>query len=151
MAKAKMLGAQSQKHDGLNREQRRYLAKHKRQGENYAEVIRRQKIEDASIHQEVESEVIHNGQEDAVQRFLWLSTVALNEAFGFSVKRWEAYMHALDDASEEFNNDRDANGYDVAMDHLRRRVQDITGREVERRDDYRARISREITEPVQKP
>lgn len=142
MAKAKMLGAQAKRTDGLNREQRRYLAKHKKQGENYADIIRRQKVEDAAIHQDVERTVIHNKQEDAVQRYLWLSAVALNEAFGFSAKRWETYMNALDDAAVEFGKDMDANGYDVAMDHLRRRVEDISGREVERRDDYRERMCR---------
>lgn len=61
-----------------NRQQRRMAAK-KRPGENYADVLMKQKLIRETVQQEVHSESVKLEADIKTQRFMWMAVVALNE------------------------------------------------------------------------
>lgn len=63
----------------------------------------------------------------------WLAVVALNEEFGFGPERCERFMNSLAARAETFAQER-VEDDDVAIEHLRRRLEKILHAEVRRVD-----------------
>lgn len=101
-------------------------------GENYAEYLQRQR--DA-----VTREVLRDTGADAIQRYMWLSCVALNEEFGFGKERFQRFLLALEEISHEFSAVVGKDGAEYAVEKLRQRVEKISEMEVEANADLRRR------------
>ena len=61
----------------------------------------------------------------------WLAVVALNEEFGFGPERCERFMNSLAARAETFAKER-AEDDDVAMEYLRRRLEQILRTDIRR-------------------
>lgn len=101
-------------------------------GENYATAVMRRQAEAAR-------EMCHNAGADSIQRYMWLSCVALNQEFGFGCNRWRRYLVALQDVSDEFTAMVESSGAEYAVEKLRQRVKAISEMDVEANADLRRR------------
>lgn len=61
-----------------------------------------------------------------------LALVALNEGFGFGIDRGTRFINALEGMAETFKREACESGFDVAEEHLRRRLEKILHAEVRR-------------------
>lgn len=130
-----------------NRQQRR-AAKHrgKRPGETYADVLAKQRMIKDAVDKTARDTSIAMETDIKTQRFLWMSVVALNQAFGFGGVRAKKYMEALDEVREDLENMAKKNGWEYAVEKLRQRCQQITEmevRQVHEEDMIRARRENE--------
>lgn len=95
-------------------------------GMNYADVLERKRL----IRQAVQDEVILHEVNISMQRHLWLTTVALHEAYGFSEKRLDKFFDAFQAAADELQKMIDEVDQDYAYEKLRLRAEDISKREI---------------------
>ncbi len=72
-------------------------------------------------------------REETAQRVMWLAVVALNNVFGFGEQRAQRFMDELAKIANEHNAEC-GEDYDVAMEHLRRRLETILKCKVQRID-----------------
>ena len=70
---------------------------------------------------------------EAVERTMWLSVVALNDEFGFAETRAERFLKRLQKVAE-LHEAECTEDYDLAMEHLRARLEKILNCEVTRID-----------------
>lgn len=112
-----------------NRKQRRGAAK-KRPGENYADVLMKQKLIRETVQQEVHSESVKLEADIKIQRFLWMAVVALNESFGFGGERAKRFMLALENVANECEDMARKHGGVYARAKLMERASQITGMEI---------------------
>lgn len=70
---------------------------------------------------------------DAAERTMWLSVVALNDEFGFAETRAERFLKRLQKVAE-LHEAECTDDYDLAMEHLRARLEKILNCEVKRID-----------------
>lgn len=104
----------------------------KRQGEKYAAYLQRKR-------EAATREMLRNTGADAIQRYMWLSCVALNEEFGFGKERFQRFLLALEEISHEFSAVVERDGAEYAVEKLRQRVEKISEMEVEANADLRRR------------
>ncbi len=104
----------------------------KRPGENYATALMRRK--EAAARQ-----MCQEAGADSIQRYMWLSCVALNQEFGFGCNRWRRYLVALQEVSDEFTAMVESSGAEYAVEKLRQRVKAISEMDVEANADLRRR------------
>ena len=98
----------------------------KPQGMNYADVLARKRM----IRQAVQDEVILHEVNISMQRHLWLTAVALHEAYGFSEKRLDKFFDAFQAAADELQKMIDEVDQDYAYEKLRLRAEDISKRKI---------------------
>ena len=91
-------------------------------GMNYADVLERKRL----IRQAVQDEVILHEVNISMQRHLWLTAVALHEAYGFSEKRLDAFQAAADELQKMI----DEVDQDYAYEKLRLRAEEISKRDI---------------------
>lgn len=113
----------------MNRQQRRMAAK-KRPGENYADVLMKQKLIRETVQQEVHSESVKLEADIKTQRFMWMAVVALNEAFGFGGERAKRFLLALENVANECRDLAKKHGGLYARKKLMERASQITGIEI---------------------
>lgn len=114
-----------------NRKQRRAaMKKGKRPGETYADVLSNRRIIREAVEKTARDESVALESDIKTQRFLWMSVVALNMAFGFAGIRAQRYMLALDDVREDLEEMAAENGWEYAVEKLRSQCEKITGMEV---------------------
>lgn len=70
---------------------------------------------------------------EAADLVVYLSVVALNNTFGFGAERAERFMHELQRVAAEHDKEC-AEDYDLAKEHLRRRLEQILQCKVTRVD-----------------
>lgn len=112
-----------------NRQQRRSAAK-KKPGENYAQVLMKQKIIRDVVQQEAHSEAVKLQSDIKSQRFMWMAVVALNEAFGFGGERAKRFLLALEEVANECAGMAEKHGGYYAREKLMKRASQITGIEI---------------------
>ena len=95
-------------------------------GMNYADVLARKRM----IRQAVQDEVILHEVNISMQRHLWLTAVALHEAYGCSEKRLDKFFDAFQAAADELQKMIDEVDQDYAYEKLRLRAEDISKREI---------------------
>ena len=100
--------------------------KGKPQGMSYADVLARKRM----IRQAVQDEVILHEVNISMQRHLWLTAVALHEAYGFSAKRLDKFFDAFQAAADELQKMIDEVDQDYAYEKLRLRAEDISKRKI---------------------
>ena len=92
----------------------------------YLDRVRREKEEFAA-------KVAHKAAIDAVNLMQHLALVALNNVFGFGEERAERFVKELQAVAEEHDRECEED-YDLAKEHLRRRLEQILRCKVERVD-----------------
>lgn len=92
----------------------------------YLDRVRREKEEFAA-------KVAHKAAIDAVNLMQHLALVALNNVFGFGAERAERFAKELQAVAEEHDRECEED-YDLAKEHLRRRLEQILRCKVERTD-----------------
>ena len=75
------------------------MKKGKRQGETYADVLSQKRMIKEAIDQSVHDHSIAIEADIKTQRVLWMSVVALNQAFGFGEKRAEEFLLAVEEVA----------------------------------------------------
>lgn len=114
-----------------NRQQRRAaLKKGKRPGETYADVLAKQKLVKAAVDKSVHDASVSIEADIKSQRLLWMSVIALNEAFGFGGERAKRFMLALEEVSLEFEALVKEHGGVYAVEKVMKRCEQITGMEI---------------------
>lgn len=111
-----------------NRAQRRGAAKHKgkRQGETYADVLKRERQILEAIDKSVHDRSVEIIADQKRQVLLWEAAEALNRRFGFAEKRVLDFLETLDEVHKELQGMAAEDGRYVATEHLRKRVCQIT-------------------------
>ena len=74
-----------------NRQQRRAAAK-KRTGETYADVLAKKRMIKEAVDKTARDTSIAIEADIKTQRYLWMSVIALNEAFGFGGERAKKFL-----------------------------------------------------------
>lgn len=82
------------------------------------------------IRQAVQDEVILHEVNISMQRHLWLTAVALHEAYGFSEKRLDKFFDAFQAAANELQKMIDEVDQDYAYEKLRLRAEEISKRDI---------------------
>ena len=95
-------------------------------GMNYADVLARKRM----IRQAVQDEVILHEVNISIQRHLWLTAVALHEAYGFSEKRLDKFFDAFQAAADALQKMIDEVDQDYAYEKLRLRAEEISKRDI---------------------
>lgn len=115
-----------------NRQQRRAAAKHKgkRPGETYADVLAREKMVKEAVEKTTRDTSIAIEADIKTQRFMWMSVVALNRAFGFGGKRSMDYLMALEEVANEVEQMAKENGAVYAKAKLMEAASKITGMKI---------------------
>ncbi len=115
-----------------NRQQRR-AAKHngKRPGETYADILAKKKLIKEAVEKSARDHTIAVESDIKLQRFLWMSVIALNEAFGFGGERAKRFMLALEKVANEVEQMAHENGGQYAQAKLMERAGQITGIEIQ--------------------
>lgn len=105
-----------------NRQQRRAAAKHKgkRPGETYADVLAKRKMIKEAVDRSVHDESVAIESDIKTQRFIWMSVVAQNIAFGHAGVRTQRYFLALDEVREELEKMAEESGRAEAPEELAR-------------------------------
>ena len=126
-----------------NRQQRR-AAKHKgkRPGENYADVLARKKMIQEEVAKSVRDTSISIEADIKSQRLLWMSVIALNEAFGFGGERAKRFMYALGEVANEVEEMVREHGAVYARAKLMERASQITGIEIKPVHEDEMRMAR---------
>ena len=102
------------------------MKKGKRQGETYADVLSQKRMIKEAIDQSVHDHSIAIEADIKTQRVLWMSVVALNQAFGFGEKRAEEFLLAVEEVANEFEQMAEKHGMDYAVKKLMDRAAAIT-------------------------
>ena len=111
-----------------NRASRRAaMKKGKRQGETYADVLAQKKLIKETVEKSVHDKSVAIEADIKAQRFMWMSVIALNEAFGFGGERAKRYMMALDSVDTEATEMAEKHGAVYAKAKLMERAAKITG------------------------
>ena len=114
-----------------NRQQRRAAAKHKkRQGENYADVLHKQKLIKEAVEKSAHDHAVSLEADIKSQRLMWMSVIALNKAFGFGGKRCMDYFTALDEVATDVEDMVKNHGGLYARTKLMEAASKITGIEI---------------------
>lgn len=114
-----------------NRAQRRAAAKRgKRQGETYADVLAQKRMIKEAVEKNVHDRSVAIEADIKSQRLMWMSVVALNEAFGFGGERAKRFMLALEDVANEVADMAEKHGAVYAKAKLMERANKITGIEI---------------------
>lgn len=116
-----------------NNRQHRRAAKHnsKRPGETYADVLAKKKMIKEAVEKSARDHTIAVESDIKLQRFLWMSVIALNEAFGFGGERAKRFMLALEKVANEVELMAHENGGQYAQAKLMERAGQITGIEIQ--------------------
>ena len=77
--------------------------------------------------------ITHRTTREAVDLVMWLSVVALNNMFGFGAERAQKFIDELNRVAAEHDKEC-AEDYDLAKEHLRRRLEQILQCDVRRVD-----------------
>lgn len=111
-----------------NRAQRRAaMKKGKRQGETYADVLAQKKLIKETVEKSVHDQSVAIEADIKSQRLLWMSVIALNEAFGFGGERAKRFMMAIEDVANEVAEMVEKHGAVYAKAKLMERASKITG------------------------
>ena len=111
-----------------NRASRRAaMKKGKRQGEPYADVLAQKKLIKETVEKSVHDKSVAIEADIKAQRFMWMSVIALNEAFGFGGERAKRYMMALESVTTEAAEIAEKQGAVYAKAKLMERAAKITG------------------------
>lgn len=111
----------------MNRQQRRNAAKHKGNGQSYADVIAKRKIGEATLRMAMEDKAVELAADIKCQRMLWGAVIALNEKFQFGPKRTRDFMEAIEAVTEDFERMKKENGDSYAEEKLRQRAEQVSG------------------------
>lgn len=79
------------------------------------------------------AQIAHQTTREAVDLCMWLSVVALNNTFGFGAERAQKFIDELNRVAAEHDKEC-AEDYDLAKEHLRRRLEQILQGDVRRVD-----------------
>ena len=79
------------------------------------------------------AQITHQTTREAVDLCMWLSVVALNNTFGFGAERAQRYLEELQRVADEHDKEC-AEDFDLAKEHLRRRLEQILQCDVKRVD-----------------
>lgn len=112
-----------------NRAQRRAAAK-KRPGENFADVLAKQRMVKEAIDKSVHDQSVAIEADIKSQRIMWMSVIALNEAFGFGGERAKRFLLALEEVANEVAQMVQEHGAIYARAKLMERASQITGIEI---------------------
>lgn len=112
-----------------NRANRRAAKKHKgmRQGETYADVLAQKRMIKEAVERQVHDRSVAIEADIKSQRLMWMSVVALNEAFGFGGERAKRFMLALEEVANEVAEMAEKHGAVYAKAKLMERASQITG------------------------
>ena len=111
-----------------NRAQRRAAAKNsKRQGETYADVLARKRMIKDAVEKNVHDKSVAIEADIKSRRLMWMSVVALNEAFGFGGERAKRFLEALGSVADEVAEMAGKHGAVYAKAKLMERASQITG------------------------
>lgn len=115
-----------------NRQQRRAAAKHKgkRQGETYADVLNQKKMIQEAVTKSVHDHSVSIEADIKTQRFMWMSVVALNRAFGFGGERSKRFLQELGDVATEVEAMANEHGAVYAKAKFMEAASKITGIEI---------------------
>lgn len=114
-----------------NRQQRRAAAKKgKRQGETYADVLAKKRMIREAVEKSTRDLSISIEADIKIQRFLWMSVIALNNAFGFGGERAKKYMLELESVANEVETMAKEHGGVYTRAKLMERASQITGMEI---------------------
>lgn len=109
-----------------NRKQRRAAMK-KRNGENYADVLARQKMIKETVEKSVNDRAVTVDGDIKGQRVMWMAVIALQRAFGFGNVRNQRFLLELETVSKEFEAEAKKDGAVVAVAHLMEQAGKATG------------------------
>lgn len=112
-----------------NRAQRRAAAK-KRPGENFADVLAKQRMVKEAVDKSVHDQSVAIEADIKSQRIMWMSVIALNEAFGFGGERAKRFLLALEEVANEVAQMVQEHGAIYARAKLMERASQITGIEI---------------------
>ena len=113
-----------------NRQQRRAAKKGKRPGETYADVLAKQKLIKETVEQSVHDHSVAIESDIKAQRLMWMSVVALNEAFGFGGERARRFLQALEGVANDTEALAKKHGAVYARAKLMERASKITDIEI---------------------
>lgn len=113
-----------------NRQQRRAAKKGKRPGENYADVLAKQRMIKEAVEQSVHDTSVAIESDIKTQRFMWMTVVALNETFGFGGERAKRFLQSLEEVANETEELGKKHGAEYARAKLMERASKITGIEI---------------------
>lgn len=113
-----------------NRQQRRAAKKGKRPGENYADVLAKQRMIKEAVERSVHDSNVAIEADIRSQEFLWMSVEALNRAFGFGGERARKYLITLEEVANEVEELSKEHGPVYAKAKLMERASKITGMDI---------------------
>jgi hypothetical protein len=130
-----------------NRRQRR-AEKHngKKHGQTYADVLAQKKMIEKAVRESVHDNSVKIEADIKTQRYLWMSVIALNEAFGFGGERAKRFLMALEEVALECEKMANENGGYFARQKMMERASQITGIDitpVHEEEMYKARMENE--------
>lgn len=128
----------------MNRAQRRAMARHKRPGESFADLVGKKQMIAKEIQNKVFDEKVNLEVDILLQRFMWECVVALNEEFGFAEARARRYMEAIDRVQKEVEKMQEESGSQYAYEKLRQRASQITGIDIKYIHEDTAKEAREM-------
>ena len=128
----------------MNRQQRRNAAKHKGNGQSYADVIAKRKIGEATLRMAMEDKAVALAADILCQRQLWAAVIALNERFQFGPKRTKDFLAAIEQVTDDFESMKKENGDAYAEEKLRERAEQVSGVKIQ----YQHEAEREAWEKM---
>ena len=129
----------------MNRQQRRNAAKHKGNGQSFADVIAKRKIGEATLRMAMEDKAVALAADILCQRQLWAAVIALNERFQFGPKRTKDFLSAIEQVTDDFESMKKENGDAYAEEKLRERAEQVSGVKIR----YQHEAEREAWEKMQ--
>lgn len=128
----------------MNRAQRRAMARCKRPGESFADLVGKKQMIAKEIQSTVFDEKVNLEVDILLQRFMWECVVALNEEFGFGQERALKYMQAINKVQDEVEKMQADHGAQYAYEKLRQRASQITGIDIKYIHEDTAKEAREM-------
>lgn len=112
----------------MNRQQRRAMKK--RPGETYADVLAKNRLTKEAVEKTARDTSIAIQADMKAQRFMWMSVVALRDAFGFGGERAKRFLLELEQVANDTEALAKKHGGIYARQKLMDEASKITGIEI---------------------
>lgn len=130
-----------------NRASRRAaMKKGKRQGETYADVLAQKRLIKETVEKSVHDKSVAIEADIKAQRFMWMSVIALRDAFGFGGERAKRFLLALEEVAQDTEKMAKKHGAVYAKTKLMEQASKVIGVElspVHEEEMRKARIENE--------
>ena len=102
----------------------------KPKGATYADVLAYERAKKNAIEKAAADKLLEVHANMHVQRMLWLMICSMADAYQIGPKRAEEFFRCMDKNSEDLQRMRDEVDDDYAWEKLRRRAEEVVGRDI---------------------